>query len=337
MLAWRPSFCIRRSTFLWFIHTPSSCHKNNFLPVAIPSFVAFIHRVDESFSLGVSVVVLPLQICVVTTSRDAKELAVISYLADVRCLFNELETLFFPSRIQISKHFLASHSPVSTAEHIAPDLNIPSAFLVDPVDQIHPAHGIYASIASFDPYLVFLSVRWFADMSIFLYVQADGLHFDFLRICLKLLTFNCHKKIHPLEIHRLNQGVFPMSVLRGALHIASRAFLSYFKLSMAFCIFLSKFFSVFWNQLIVNSRIRHIHRLCILLGLFYGFSFQPHLIWIPKFRYDLHVDSRLIKIVARYTALNLIQQLSGWIFLFWATTLRFYLLLRRVSHFMRLQ
>lgn len=77
------------------------------LPVAIPSFVAFIHRVDESFSLGVSIVVLPLQICVVTTSRDAKELAIFSYLPEVRCLFDELETLFFPSRIQISKHFFS--------------------------------------------------------------------------------------------------------------------------------------------------------------------------------------------------------------------------------------
>lgn len=77
------------------------------LPVAIPSFVAFIHRADESFSLGVSIVVLPLQICVVTTSRDAKELAVFSYLADVCCLFNELEALFFPSCIQISKHFFS--------------------------------------------------------------------------------------------------------------------------------------------------------------------------------------------------------------------------------------
>ncbi|MGW9128857.1 hypothetical protein ACWGPW_28335, partial [Paenibacillus chitinolyticus] len=38
------------------------------------------------------------------------------------------------------------------------------------------------------------------------------------RIVLELLTFSrWHKKMHPLEFHRITQGVFPMSILRGAL------------------------------------------------------------------------------------------------------------------------
>jgi len=31
MVAWRPSFAWGRRNILWFIHTPSSCHKNNWI------------------------------------------------------------------------------------------------------------------------------------------------------------------------------------------------------------------------------------------------------------------------------------------------------------------
>ncbi|WP_256720860.1 MULTISPECIES: hypothetical protein [Paenibacillus] len=77
------------------------------LPVAVLSFVAFVNCSDESLCLGIPVVLLPLQICVVAASRNTKVLTKFGYSSYFRCLLDELEALFLTSCIQISKHFFS--------------------------------------------------------------------------------------------------------------------------------------------------------------------------------------------------------------------------------------
>ncbi|KIV58145.1 hypothetical protein TS65_07415, partial [Aneurinibacillus migulanus] len=114
------------------------------LPVAIFSFVAMVHLANESHGLDIPIVLLSLQVYVVTTSRNTRKLHSGATWPGFAACSISLNRSFLPPASRFSNTFLASHSLASTAERTVLDLNIPFAFLVDPANQIHPVHGIFA-------------------------------------------------------------------------------------------------------------------------------------------------------------------------------------------------